>query len=384
MDLTETDEHRALRQSVGAIAEKFGADYYVRKAEAREPTTELWHALGDHGFLGINLPEEHGGGGAGLVELAIVCEETAAHGTPLLLLLVSSAISGEVIATYGTPEQRARWLPGLASGTSKIVFAITEPDAGSNSHRLATTATRDGGDYVLRGQKYYISGVDDADAVLVVARTGPGGPNGRAPLSLFVVDTDAPGLVKEPLPVSVTLPERQFTLHFDGVRVPVDRLIGTEGDGFTQVFHGLNPERITGAALCVGIGRYVLGKAAAYATTRVVWDQPIGAHQAVAHPLAAARIQVELAALMTHKAAWQHDQGQPAGEAANMAKYAAADAALAAADAAIQSHGGNGLATEYGLLPYWGLARLLRIAPVNREMILNYVAQHTLGLPRSY
>ena len=384
MDLTETDEHRALRQSVGAIAEKFGADYYVRKAEAREPTTELWHALGDHGFLGINLPEEHGGGGAGLAELAIVCEETAAHGTPLLLLLVSSAISGEVIATYGTPEQRARWLPGLARGTSKIVFAITEPDAGSNSHRLATTATRDGGDYVLRGQKYYISGVDDADAVLVVARTGPGGPNGRAPLSLFVVDTDAPGLVKEPLPVSVTLPERQFTLHFDDVRVPADRLIGTEGDGFTQVFHGLNPERITGAALCVGIGRYVLGKAAAYATTRVVWDQPIGAHQGVAHPLAAARIQVELAALMTHKAAWQHDQGQPAGEAANMAKYAAADAALAAADAAIQSHGGNGLATEYGLLPYWGLARLLRIAPVNREMILNYVAQHTLGLPRSY
>jgi alkylation response protein AidB-like acyl-CoA dehydrogenase len=384
MDLTETDEHRALRQSVGAIAEKFGSDYYVRKAEAREPTSDLWQALGDHGFLGINLPEEYGGGGAGLAELTIVCEETAAHGTPLLLLLVSSAISGEVIATYGSAEQRARWLPGLASGTSKIVFAITEPDAGSNSHRLATSATRDGADYLLRGQKYYISGVDDADAVLVVARTGPPGPNGRAPLSLFVVDTDAPGLVREPLPVSVTLPERQFTLHFDDVRVPADRLVGTEGDGFTQVFHGLNPERITGAALCVGIGRYVLGRAAAYASTRVVWDQPIGAHQGVAHPLAAARIQVELAALMTHKAAWQHDHGQSAGEASNMAKYAAAEAALAAADAAIQSHGGNGLATEYGLLPYWGLARLLRIAPVNREMILNYVAQHTLGLPRSY
>jgi alkylation response protein AidB-like acyl-CoA dehydrogenase len=384
MDLTETDEHKALRQSVGAIAEKFGSDYYVRKAEAREPTSELWQALGDHGFLGINLPEEYGGGGAGLAELTIVCEETAAHGTPLLLLLVSSAISGEVIATYGSAEQRARWLPGLASGTDKIVFAITEPDAGSNSHRLATTATRDGADYLLRGQKYYISGVDDADAVLVVARTGPPGPNGRAPLSLFVVDTDAPGLVREPLPVSVTLPERQFTLHFDDVRVPADRLVGTEGDGFTQVFHGLNPERITGAALCVGIGRYVLGRAAAYASTRVVWDQPIGAHQGVAHPLAAARIQVELAALMTHKAAWQHDHGQSAGEASNMAKYAAAEAALAAADAAIQSHGGNGLATEYGLLPYWGLARLLRIAPVNREMILNYVAQHTLGLPRSY
>lgn len=384
MDFSEAAEHRALREAVGAIAGKFGGEYYARKAEAREPTSELWQALGEHGFLGINLPEQYGGGGAGLTELTIVCEETAAKGTPLLLLLVSSAISGEVISTYGTAEQRERWLPGLASGESKIVFAITEPDAGTNTHRLTTTATRDGGDYVLRGQKYFISGVDDARAILVVARSGPADDRGRAPLSMFIVDTDAPGLVREPLPVSVPVPERQFTLFFDDVRVPADRLVGIEGEGFGQVFHGLNPERITGAALCVGAGRYVLGRAAAYASTRKVWDAPIGAHQGVAHPLAAARIQVELAALMTHKAAWLHDHGQPAGEASNMAKYAAAEAALAAADAAIQTHGGNGLATEYGLLPYWGLARLLRIAPVNREMILNFVAQHTLGLPRSY
>jgi alkylation response protein AidB-like acyl-CoA dehydrogenase len=226
--------------------------------------------------------------------------------------------------------------------------------------------------------------VDEADAILVVARTGTDQASGRARLSLFLVPTSAPGLTRQPLPVAAPLPERQFTLFFDQVRVGAGQLVGQEGDGFTQVFHGLNPERITGAALCVGIGRYALGKAAAYASTRAVWGPPIGTHQGVAHPLAKAKIEVELAALMTARAAWQHDQGVPAGEASNMAKYAAAEAALAAVDAAIQTHGGNGMSAEYGLIPLWGIARLLRIAPVNREMILNYVAQHSLGLPRSY
>jgi alkylation response protein AidB-like acyl-CoA dehydrogenase len=384
MDFTQNPDHTDLRHAVAAITDRFGADYYTRHAEAREPTTELWLALGQSGYIGVNIPDAYGGGGAGLAELAIVCEESAAHGCPLLLLLVSSAISGEVIATYGTDQQRKEWLPRLATGEGKVVFAITEPDAGSNTHRLSTTATRHGQNYLLRGQKYYISGVDEADAILVVARTGTDQGTGNARLSLFIVDTDAPGLTRQPLPVSVPLPERQFTLYFDDVPVDASRLVGTEGDGFTQVFHGLNPERITGAAVCVGIGRFALAKAADYASTRTVWDRPIGAHQGVAHPLAAAKINVELAALMTARAAWLHDHGEPAGEAANMAKYAAAEAALAAVDAAIQSHGGNGLAMEYGLLPLWGLARLLRIAPVNREMILNYVAQHSLGLPRSY
>jgi alkylation response protein AidB-like acyl-CoA dehydrogenase len=384
VEFSDSAEHRALRQAVGAIAADFGGAYFARKAEAREPTTELWDALGAHGYIGINVPEAYGGGGAGLAELTIVCEETAAQGCPLLLLLVSSAIAGEVIATYGTEEQRKLYLPRLASGEGKIAFAITEPEGGSNTHRLATTATRDRDSYLLSGQKYYISGVDEADAILVVARTGVDETTGHAELSLFLVDTDAPGLVKQPLPVSVTLPEQQFTLFFDDVRVGADRLVGSAGAGFAQVFHGLNPERITGAAVCVGIGRYALTRASEYASNRVVWDRPIGAHQGVSHALAKAKIEVELAALMTARAAWLHDNGEPAGEAANMAKYAAAEAALAAVDAAIQCHGGNGLATEYGLLPLWGLARLLRIAPVNREMILNYVAQHSLGLPRSY
>jgi alkylation response protein AidB-like acyl-CoA dehydrogenase len=383
VDFLESDEHRDLRAAVGTIAARFGGDYYVEHARSGTPCDELWNTLGDAGYLGVNIAEEHGGGGGGLVELAIVCEEIANQGAPLLLLLVSAAISAEVIGEFGSPELRKEWLPGLANGRTKVVFAITEPDAGSNTHRLATTATRDGDGWVLRGTKHYISGVDEAAALMVVARSGRG-PDGSPLLSLFVVPTDAPGLVRTPLPVDILLPDKQFVLHFDDVRVPAEAVVGEEGAGFRQVFHGLNPERITGAALGVGVARYALRRAAEYASTRRVWDVPIGAHQGVAHPLAQAKIETELAALMTHKAAWLHDHGLPAGEAANMAKYAAAEAALHALDVAVQAHGGNGVASEYGLLPYWGLARLLKIAPVNREMILNYVAQHSLGLPRSY
>jgi alkylation response protein AidB-like acyl-CoA dehydrogenase len=383
VDFVESDEHRDLRAAVGAIAESFGGTYYAEHARAGEPCSELWTALGNAGFVGVNVPEEYGGGGGGLVELALVCEEIAARGAPILLLLVSAAISAEVIAEFGTDEQRKEWLPGLASGRTKVVFAITEPEAGSNTHRLATTATRSGDQWVINGEKYYISGVDEAEALLLVARSGRD-ENGAPKLSLFLVPTDAPGLQRTRLPVDVMLPEKQFTLHFDDVRVPAGALVGEEGAGFRQVFHGLNPERITGAALCVGIARYALTRAARYANERQVWDRPIGAHQGVAHPLAKAKIETELAALMTGKAAWLHDRGLPAGEASNMAKYAAAEAALAAIDAAMQTHGGNGVAAEFGLVPYWGLARLLRIAPVNREMILNFVAQHSLGLPRSY
>ncbi len=382
MDFAESGEHRALRAAVAGIAKDFGPRYYAERAAERRPCDELWSALGQAGFIGVNIPEAYGGGGGGLTELALVCEEIAAHGVPLLLLLVSAAISAEMISEFGTDEQRKTWLPGLASGAVKVVFAITEPDAGSNTLRISTTAVRDGGDWVLNGTKYYISGVDEAEALLVVARTGQ--DERGAQLSLFIVPADAAGLDARLLPVDVLLPERQFTLHFDGVRVAADALVGEAGAGFKQVFHGLNPERITGAALGVGIARHVLTAAARYASERTVWSEPIGAHQGVSHPLARAKIETELAALMTRQAAWQHDHGQPAGESANMAKYAAAEAAIAAVDAAIQVHGGNGLASEYGLMPYWGLARLLRIAPVNREMILNFVAQHSLGLPRSY
>ena len=384
MDFDADDNHADIREAVAVVTRSFGNSYYAEHAARNESTEELWRELGKQGFIGINLPEQYGGGGAGLSELALVCEETAAQGSPLLLMLVSSAISGEVISRYGNPQQKQTWLPRMATGESKVVFAITEPDAGSNTLKMSTTAVRNDNGWLLNGTKYYISGVDEADAVLVVARTGTDDNTGKALLSLFVVPTDAPGLTVQRLPVSASLPERQFTLFFDNVRLGSEHLVGAENEGFEEVFHGLNPERIVGAAICVGVGRYALAKAAEYARTRKVWGVPIGSHQGVSHVLAKAKIEVELAALMTNKAAWLHDNGQPAGEASNMAKYAAAEAASAAVDAAIQTHGGNGLSTEYGLIPLWGIVRLLRIAPVSSEMILNYVAQHSLDLPRSY
>jgi alkylation response protein AidB-like acyl-CoA dehydrogenase len=331
----------------------------------------------------VNLPEAYGGGGLGITELAIVAEELSAVGCPLLLLVVSPSICGEIIARFGTPEQKAAWLPGIASGRRKMIFAITEPDAGSNSHNLATSATPDGEGYRIRGQKYYISGADEAEQVLVVTRTG-GDAKGRGRLSLFVVDTDAPGLRKAPIPVDILGPEKQFTLFFDDVAVGPDRLVGGLGEGLKPLFLGLNPERIMGAAMALGSGRYALDKACAYATSRKVWSVPIGAHQGLSHPLAKAKIELELARLMTEKACWLFDEGREAGEAANMAKYAAAEAALACLDQAIQVHGGNGFSTEYGLMDVWAGARLARTAPVSREMILNFVAEHSLKLPRSY
>ena len=386
MDFAETAEQQLLRSSAAEVAARYGHPYWLGKAKAGEKTRELWDEVGRLGYLGVNVPEEYGGGGHGIVELAIVAEELAAAGCPLLLIVVSPAICATVIGRSGTTEQKERWLPGLASGAAKMAFAITEPDAGSNSHKLSTIATRDGSDWVLSGRKTYISGVDEADAVLVVGRAEDARTGTLRP-ALAVVPTDAPGFEKTLIPVEITGPEKQFALFLDGVRLPADAMVGETADAaLAALFAGLNPERITGAALANGIGRYALGKASAYANTRQVWGVPIGSHQGVAHPLAHAAIQVELARLMTAKAAWLYYTGDdpPAGEAANMAKYAAAEAAMAALDQAIQVHGGNGMATEYGLATLWGATRLVRTAPVSREMILNFVSTHTLGLPRSY
>ncbi|MCU1483402.1 MAG: acyl-CoA dehydrogenase [Actinomycetia bacterium] len=391
MDFSESEEHALLRDSVAKVARGFGHEYFQEKARTDGRTDELWDALGELGFLGVHLPEAYGGGGGGISELAIVCEEVAAAGCPLLLILVSAAISAEVINRFGTEAQKQEWLPGLA-GTEKMVFAITEPDAGSNSHNVSTTAKRDGDVYRVNGTKTYISGVDEAPRVLTVVRTGTDTSTGHAELSLLVIDTDAPGLERQLIPVEIKAPEKQYTLFFDDVQVPVDRLIGDEGDGLRQVFFGLNPERITGATIANGIARYALERASAYARDRQVWGVPIGSHQGVAHPLAQAKIEVELARLMTAKAAWLHDHDpgtdstgrKAAGEAANMAKYAAAEAGLHALDAAIQAHGGNGMASEYGIADLWGMMRLLRIAPVSREMVLNFISTTSLGLPKSY
>ncbi len=383
MDFSEPEEHALIREAISRICSDFGRGWFQQRVASGEKSTELWRTLAKNGYIGLNIPEEYGGAGGGISELCLVCEETAASGAPLLLLVVSQAIGATVIGAFGSDEQKRYFLPKLASGEAIMAFAITEPDAGSNSHNIATTARRDGDSYVLRGTKTFISGVDEAEWILVVARTGTD-ERGRAALSLFAVDADAEGLERSLIETIISAPEKQWLLHFDDVVVPADRLIGHENQGLRGVFHGLNPERITSAAMAVGLGRYALQRASQYARERAVWGVPIGAHQGLAHPLAERKIQLECAALMTKKAAWLFDRGLPAGEAANMAKFAAAEAAIGCIDQAMQVLGGNGLTVEYGVGDLWAMARLMRTAPVSREMILNFVAQHSLGLPKSY
>src|SRR5205814_4384202 len=358
---------------------------YVRKAKDGGHTDELWAEAAKLGYLGVSVPVEYGGGGGGITELAIVCEELAAAGCPLLLLVVSPAIAATVVAKHGTPAQRRAFLPGFADGTLKVCFAITEPDAGSNFHRLSTVAGRDGDGYVLSGRKVFISGVDESAYLLVVARLADQ-RTGKLSPALFLVPTDAPGRTYQRIEMEIVSPEHQFTVFLDDVRLPADALLGDEEAGLPALFSGLNPERITVAAMGAGTARYALAKASSYVAGRTVWGRPIGAHQGVSHPLAHATVQVELARLMVAKAATLYDAGRDveAGVAANMAKYATAEAATLAVDTAIQAHGGNGMSTEYGVATLLGGVRAGRIAPVSREMILNFVAQHVLGQDKSY
>ncbi|MFF8994958.1 acyl-CoA dehydrogenase family protein [Streptomyces sp. NPDC014983] len=383
--LVESEEHKALRAAVSALGNRYGRDYVARTLAEGKPPTELWSEAGKLGYLGVNLPEEYGGGGGGITELSIVLEELGAAGSPLLMLVVSPAICGTVISRFGTEAQKRQWLPGLADGTKLMAFGITEPDAGSNSHRITTTARRDGTDWLLTGRKVFISGVDMADAVLIVGRTEDA-RTGRLKPCLFIVPTDAPGFDKRPIDMELKAAEKQFELVLDDVRLSADALVGDEDAGLLQLFAGLNPERIMTAAFGVGMGRYALGRAIEYARDRTVWKTPIGAHQAIAHPLAQAHIDLELARLMMQKAAHLYDAGDDigAGEAANMAKYAAGEACVKAVDQAVHTLGGNGLTREFGLASLITAARVARIAPVSREMILNYVSHQTLGLPKSY
>ncbi len=334
------------------------------------------------------LPEEYGGGGLGMQEMAVLVEEMGHQGIPLLLLVVSSIMDAPLIARYGSDAMKERYLPGVAKGVVKFCFALTEPTAGSNAFRTATRARLDGDSYVLNGQKTFISAVDQSDYMLVVVRTTPFDEveDKRQGLSLLVVDRQAPGITLQPLDMGVLHPETQFTVFFDDVRVPRGDLVGEEGKVTKYLFDALNPERISAAAVAVGLGRFVLDKAVAYAKERVVFDKPIGSHQGLQHPLAEAMTNLELAALMTRYAAGLSDGGDKVTAAAyaNMAKFAAAEAATKACDLAIEVHGGSGFSNDVDLITMWPYIRMLRTVPVSREMILNYIGEHVLGLPRSY
>src|SRR5438552_15657869 len=391
-----SDEHNLVRTSVRTMLQRLEP----RRAEFRELARrekrfpeELWQGFADVGLLGCLVPEEYGGNGAGLLALTIGFEEVCANGFSPGLLLVT-AMDSACILKNGSDQIKQRFLPGIADGSLKLCFAITEPDAGTNTFRITTHARRDGDNYVLNGQKMFISGADIADYMLVVARTttldeleAQGKPKSHG-LSLFLLDTKSKGLEKTPIDIGLSDELTQFQLFFDNVEVPADQLIGQEDNGTFAMFNSLNPERILAAAICTGISEAALRKAVDYAKERRVFkNTPIGAYQAISHPLAEVKIWLEAVKLMTYRAAWAFDNDlNPAevGTYANMAKFLGADLAIKAVDAAIETHGGLGFAEETGLITQWVGARLLKTAPVSREMILNYVSEWNLGLRRSY
>ncbi len=397
LDFELSDEQKLIQQSTRELLKRFEPrrkEFRELMHKERRYPPELWDALAEMGFMGSLVPEEYGGSGLGLTGLVLGLEELGSAGFGSNTLMVLTGMDALCILRNGAPELKRRFLPGIATGKLKFCFAITEPDAGSNSFRISTLAERKGDGYEITGSKVFITGVDVTDYMLLVTRTTPYREVRARELpkahgfSLFVVPTDAPGLEKRKLPMHGIEGHNQFLLFFDKVRVPAENLVGREDRGAEALFNSLNPERILAAASSCGTTAYLLRRACEYARERKVFgDRPIGAYQGLAHPLAEARIELDAVRLLTYRAAWAFDRGDPppvVGTYANMAKYMAAELGVKAADRAIETLGGYGFSEEYEIIHAWEGTRLLRTAPISREMILNFVAEHVLELPRSY
>ena len=388
MDFNLTQEQRMIYEYGDRISKEFDHNYWRGYANKNERPTELYEQITNDGFLGIMVPEAYGGAGQGMTEMLLFMEGLSNNGIPLLNLVVGPTMTMGLLAKHASEDMKRRFLPRGCTGDIKFCFAITEPNAGSNSIEITSIAKSDGkGGFKLNGQKVFITDANCADYAMVVTRT-----TARADVkkktdgfTIFMVDMNKKGISKTLIEVAFPVPETQWQLFFDNVELTEADVLGEVGKGFNILFDTLNPERIILSGLCTGVGRFALKKAVAYANDRKVFNNtPIGAYQGVQHPLAIARSEIEMASLMALKAAWAFDQGLPAGEFANIAKYAGAEAGIHAVDAAIQTHGGNGFTKEYGIYDLYGLVRLLRTAPLNRELVLNYIAEHVMGLPRSY
>lgn len=376
----------AVREAVRGVTNRWGRDYFLEKNASGEAPTEMYAAMADAGLFALGVPEEFGGAGGGVSATATIMEEMSRAGCPPMLFSLTS-FSRQAILRHGTPEQLEKFVEPTLTAAKMFSFAITEPDAGTNSFAITTSASRrDDGSYVIKGQKVFISGADQADYMLVVARTTPLSEvvNKGDGISLFVVERDTPGLTMHPLNIEWHAPEKQFAVYFDDVVVPADSLIGAEGGGAKCMFEALNAERVVISAWTLGLGELALEKAVNYASSRAPWGPPIGGYQAVSHPLARAKAQLEAARLMTYRAAATIDAGGAAGAHSNMAKLLASEAAYAAVDAAIQTHGGTAFDYDTDVVTLWPMVRILRVAPLNNEMILNYISERVLGLPRSY
>lgn len=388
MDFSESSDHLAIREGIRRVCADFPDEYWSRCDSEHEFPWEFYAQVAAGGWVGIATPTEFGGGGQGIAEAAIMLEEIAASGAAMNgCSAVHLSIFGmEPVRRYGSPEMIAEFLPRVATGDLHVAFGITEPDAGTDTTAIRTRAARDGDEYIVTGAKVWTSKAHVSERCLLLVRTTPRDQCIRPTdgMSLLFVDLRSPGITITPIPKLGRNAVASCEVTYDNVRVPVGDLVGDEGDGFRYLLAGLNPERILVAAEAIGIGRAALRRAVTYANERVVFDRPIGKNQGVAFPLADAHMQLRAASLVVHEAAWRYDNGLPCGEQANTAKYLAAEAGFNAADHALQTLGGFGYATEYHVERYWREARLLKVAPVSQQMVLNYIANKVLGLPKSY
>ncbi|MBI2703526.1 MAG: acyl-CoA/acyl-ACP dehydrogenase [Mycobacterium sp.] len=385
----DTDpDHEALRAGLRELLTRFDDEYWARcDCEHRFPT-EFYEALAAGGWLGVAIPADYGGAGLGVTEAALLLQEIAASGAAMNgCSAIHLTIFGmNPVVKHGSPQLRREVLPRVVAGDLHVSFAVTEPDAGSDTSRITTRARRDGDNYVIDGRKVWITKAQQAEYLLLLTRTTPLEECARRldGMTLFLAPLDRSAVEIREIAKMGRNAVNSNELFIDGLRVPAENRLGEEGQGFRYLLDGLNPERILLAHESVGIGRAAVRRAVEYAKTRVVFDRPIGQNQGIAFPLAEATMRLDAAELVARKAAWLYDQGRPCAREANTAKYLAAEAAFMAADRAVQTHGGFGYAVEYHVERYFREARLMRIAPVSQEMVLNYVSEHVLGLPRTY
>ena len=387
MDFSVPDELNEIRAAVRELCAQFPGEYWRALEPDRYPE-EFVVALTKDGWLAALIPEEHGGAGLSLTAASVILEEINASGCNSGACHAQMYTMGTILR-HGSSEQKARYLPRIASGELRLqAFGVTEPTAGSDTTQIQTTAERVRGGYVVRGQKIWTSRALHSDLMLLLARTTPLEKVERRTegLSTFIVDmTQAVAAGKMTIrPIKTMMNHATTEIFLDGVVVPEDALVGEEGKGFRYILDGMNAERILIAAECIGDGRWFVEKAAKYASERVVFGRPIGANQGVQFPIAQAHAQLEVADLMRYKAAWLYEQGLPCGAEANMAKLLASEASWAAANACLDTHGGFGFAAEYDIERKFRETRLYKVAPVSNNLILAYVGQHVLGMPRSY
>jgi acyl-CoA dehydrogenase len=388
VDFTQDEDVTLIREAIRDVCAKFDDEYWAEKDAKHEFPWDFYAALAAGGWIGIAIPEAYGGGGRGLLEASIILEEVAASGAAMngCSAIHLSIFGMHPIALHGSEEMKARYLPKVASGELHVAFGVTEPDAGTETLAIRTTAVRDGEHYRVRGQKVWTSKALESDKVLLLVRTTPVAECKKRTdgLSLLMADLKDPAVTIRPIPKAGRNAVASCETVYDDLLVPVADLVGEEGRGFHYLLDGLNAERVLIASEAIGIGKVALRKAMAYAKERVVYGRPIGKNQGIAFPLAEAYSRLTAAELVVRKAGWMIDQGLPAGPDANMATFLAADAGFAAADLAMQVHGGFGYAEEYHVARYWREARLMKIAPLPQEMILAFIAQNVLGLPKSY